>query len=87
MRVGVHNLHRWRGRNWPRYLRSVVLDVLEMKTWVVWKKQFDWGLYIRSYEAQGCNPSYFLFKRIDLVTAQELVMDGLATDLYGQLGR
>lgn len=56
-----------------------------MKSWEVWFRHGQWGLYIRDYFAQGCPVDYHLVKKICEQDAVQLVQDKLAGDLYGQV--
>jgi len=61
------------------------LAIVNNLSWVVWKRNSEWGLYIRDYPAQGENPSYFKVRVITKEFAQYLDDNRLANDLYGQL--
>lgn len=50
----------------------------------VWKRNKDWGLYVRVYN-DPTGPSYFLIKKISFELAEVLVYNKLAGDLYGQV--
>jgi hypothetical protein len=56
-----------------------------MKSWVIVRRNGQWGLYIRDYPCQGVNPDYILFKEITEAVALCLVEDRLANDIFGAL--